>query len=322
MAANSHQTTPGASPAHATRSVSASNVLRWIVAIFLTLVLAGAVGVLGLFMLHPDLGEEITIGLNPPQYYADFEAENLILSGEQYQSVWAVAHNSGDNINAVLEGLLYGADMIEMDVVELDGELYSAHNPPIPLLGVRWFKGPPVKLVWAAAGQARSFMLDLKQTNPVFVTRVIDFINSKPTDRPIFVASRDPSVLRQVSQRAPHAFLLLSVPDRAGLDDLLSNHPLTNLVDGVTIRQNTIDEETAALLNDNDLMIFAWVVNDLVRVNELLVLGVDGITSDNLAILGLLGGEAAPVADTNPGGATPAATPGMLPAPASASPPA
>jgi hypothetical protein len=110
------------------------------------------------------------------------------------------------------------------------------------------------------------------------------------------------------------------VPDRTSLNDLLSNHPLVDLVDGVTIRQGLVDAETAAQLNRNDLMIFAWVVNTLKRVNELLELGVDGVTSDNLAILELVGGEGVPEAGTNPGGATPAATPGILPDPPSASP--
>jgi glycerophosphoryl diester phosphodiesterase len=163
-------------------------------------------------------------------------------------------------------------------------------------------------------------MMDLKQNDPEFVALVAEFINTNGKGRPIFVASRNPLVLRQLSVQAPEALLLMSVPDRGSLNDLLSNYPLISLVDGVTIRQSLINEETAAQLNRNDLMIFAWVVNDLKRVNELLELGVDGVTSDNLAILELVGGEGVPEAGTNPGGATPAATPGILPDLPSASP--
>jgi hypothetical protein len=297
-------------------------IVRGTIATLLLLILSGALVILWIFLFRPETGEELTIGLHPPQYYADFDPENLVLSEEQYQSVWAVAHNSGGDIRAVLEGLLYGADIVEMDVVEIDGVLYSAHNPPLPILGPRWFRGPSLDLIWAAAGQARGFMFDLKQSDPAYLTLVADFIRSKRDDRPVFVASRDPNDLRAIARQAPQAVLLMSVPDRPALDELLSNDPLINLIDGVTIRQTVIDEETAARLSANDLMIFAWVVNGLGRVNDLLALGVDGITSDNLAILNLLGGEAVPEADTNPGGATPAATPGLLPNPPLASPPA
>lgn len=313
--------TADATSTAAPRGVSLPAVLRWLVAIFLVLVLSGALALLGVFLFRPDLGEELTGGLIPPQYYADFSADDQIYTDAQYRSVWTVAHNSGDDVDTVIEGLLYGADIIEMDVVAVDGVLYSAHNPPLPFLDYRWFRGPRVDRVWAASGDARGFMLDLKQTDREFVDLVVSYITSKPTTRPFFVASRDPQVLRQIRQRAPQAVLLMSVPDRKGLDDLLSNDSLLDVVDGVTIRQDQVTEETAPLMNANDLMIFAWVVNDLARVNELIELGVDGITSDNLAILQLLGGEAETEASTNPGGpppddpnATPMASPVASPA--------
>lgn len=287
-------------------------IARWVVAGLLSLVLAGALGLLGIFLFRADLGEEFTVGLNPDQYYSDFDSANLVLTARQYTSVYAVAHNSGGNVDAVLAGIVYGADIIEMDVVEFGGVLYSAHNRPLPFLGYRWFKGPSVDRVMAAAGQARGIMLDLKETDAAYVTLVVDFINSRPDTRPIFVSSRNPNVLRQIDLRAPAATLLLSVPNLASLNNLLSNYPLTTLVDGVSIRESVLDDETARQLRTNDLMIFAWVVNDLRRANTLIELGVDGITSDNLAMLNLLGGEVSEVDEVFDAGAdlgTPEATP-------------
>lgn len=281
-------------------------ILRWTVAVCLVLMLSGALTLLGIFLFRPDLGEELTVGLNPGQYYSDFNADSMILTDEEYKSVYAVAHNSGDDLNVVLESLVYGSDVIEMDVVEMDGVLYSAHNPPLPFIGDRWFRGPRVDRVWALAGNARGIQLDLKQTDSRFVNLVVNFITSKPKTRPIFVASRDPSVLREIRERAPHVVLLMSVPDLQSLDDLLASDSLTRLVDGVTIRQSVITEETAARINADGLLMFAWVVNDLNRVNELIELGVDGITSDNLAILNLLGGEV-PVDEEEDADGTPAA---------------
>jgi hypothetical protein len=59
----------------------------------------------------------------------------------------------------------------------------------------------------------------------------------------------------------------------------------------VSIRQSLLNTDSASQLRDLELIIVAWTVNDLTRVNELVRLGVDGITTDNLAIMKLLGGQ-------------------------------
>ncbi len=50
-------------------------------------------------------------------------------------------------------------------------------------------------------------------------------------------------------------------------------------------------EETGRWLESTGLLVLAWTVNDLARLNELVQLGVDAITTDNLAIMELLGGQ-------------------------------
>jgi len=44
-------------------------------------------------------------------------------------------------------------------------------------------------------------------------------------------------------------------------------------------------------LKGEQVYVLAWTVNDLTRVNELVRLGVDAMTTDNLAIMELLGGQ-------------------------------
>jgi glycerophosphoryl diester phosphodiesterase len=60
-------------------------------------------------------------------------------------------------------------------------------------------------------------------------------------------------------------------------------------INGVSIRDALLLEETMDWLKFQDLSVYAWVVNDLERLNELVEWGVDGIVTDNLAILELLG---------------------------------
>ena len=87
--------------------------------------------------------------------------------------------------------------------------------------------------------------------------------------------------------------LLLSVPDMGALEALEGSTGLRLIVDGVTIRESLLDATTMIWLKERDLMVVAWTVNDIERVNQLVYLGVDGITTDNLAILTLLGGQLA-----------------------------
>jgi glycerophosphoryl diester phosphodiesterase len=116
------------------------------------------------------------------------------------------------------------------------------------------------------------------------------------------VASRSPESLVTLRERAPDAILLLSVPNDDVLDALKTNEALKQTIDGVTVRESVIDATAMSWLSEGDLLVFAWTVNDLDRVNTLIQLGVDGITTENLAILTLLGEQPSnePELDTPP----------------------
>jgi hypothetical protein len=269
-----------------------ANAIRWGLALLAVVVLSGSLYVLGMFIVSPERGEEFTVGLRPPQYFSELDSEQRVFSDNGYASVFGVAHNSGDRIDSTLEALVYGSDVIEVDVVSLDGTLYSSHTPPLPFLGQRWFRGPELTRVGTAAYQADAIKLDLKETTPEFVRLVAEFVNTYGKWKPILVASRDSQVLRALQSQAPEAIRLLSVPDARALEQLRRDPALLELINGITVRHTAIDADSAEWLNDAGLLVFAWTVNDLERVNELIGLGVDGITSDNLALLNLLGGQA------------------------------
>lgn len=263
-----------------------------IVSLLAVVVISGAIYVLGLFILRPDLGEEFTVGLRPNQFYSAIDPDARMFAPEAYGVVWGVAHNSGASTDAILDALVNGADFIEVDVVEVDGRLRAAHTAPLPIVGSRLFRGPTLDRVWTASYQADARMLDLKESTPAYVNLVIEFLNSHPTSEPVLVSSRDAWVLRSIRIGAPHALLLLSVPDEATLNRIQHSEALIDLIDGITVRHTALTPESATWLQMEGLLVFAWTVNDIDRVNELMTLGVDGITSDNLAIVTLLGGQA------------------------------
>lgn len=280
--------------------------LHAIVALIATGVIGSCLYLLWIFLFDPAGAEEWTVGLRPSQFYADIESDEKIFSDAVYGAVFGVAHNSGGSIEATLEALISGADVIEVDVAEIDGELYSAHSPPLPFVGQRWFRGPSLARVWAASLGAEAISLDLKESSPEFVGLVADFIAARSPYRQVIISSREVSVLRALRPRVPNAILLLSVPDERTLDSLRTDDPALDIIDGVTIRHTVLDDDNVAWLSAEGLLVFAWTVNTLERVNELVGYGVDAITTDNLGIQALLSGnergerELVPATETSP----------------------
>lgn len=288
-----HRRQPSSTPTNSLRDRwrRAITVLRVIVAVVASLVSGLSLLLLGVFAFNPNGTEEFTIGRRPGQFYQVFENEERAFPDETYANIRGVAHNSGGSVEATLEALIFGADVIEVDVVEIDGVLFSAHTPPLPFLGPRLFRGPSLERVWTASYRADAMMLDLKDSSAGYVDLVARFLNSRPPGRDVIVGSRSPDVLHTLNKQAPGAILLLSVPSAEAFETFQADTALQGVIDGVTIRESILDVDMAYWLANHELLIYAWTVNDLERVNELIQLGVDGITTDNLAVLTLLGGQ-------------------------------
>lgn len=231
--------------------------------------------------------ERYTSGLPPTQFYRTLEADLL----DDYGDVFGIAHNSGDSIAATREALEHGADVIEIDVVSFDGELWAGHDSPLPLVGRRFFRGPKLEAVWAEAATADVVKLDLKESSAGFLNLLVRFLETH-REQDSLVATRDAPSLRVLRDRVPHAFRILSVPSARRLDALLRDDELLRLIDGITIRESVLDDGAARRLEGLGLLVVAWTVNDSQRLNDLVRLGVDALTTDNLAIMRLLGANA------------------------------
>jgi glycerophosphoryl diester phosphodiesterase len=243
-------------------------------------------GILAVFVFLDHWGEEYTSGRIPVQFYAALTGEKL----EDYRRVFGVAHNSGDTVEATREALDHGADVIEIDVVSLDGKLYAAHSSPLRYIGRRVFRGPTLADVWEAAREADVIKLDLKESSPAYLELLLAFL-AEHEDHEVVIATGNVRALQTFEARYPRAIRVLSVPNERRLRALQRDEGLIALIDGVTIRHRLVSEESAAWLKARGLLILAWTVNDLSRVNELVNYGADGITTDNLAIMELLGGQ-------------------------------
>jgi hypothetical protein len=105
------------------------------------------------------------------------------------------------------------------------------------------------------------------------------------------VATSDTTLLAQLRAEQPQVFRFLGISNAATLTRLLADPELAALIDGVTLRHQLVTEETMAALKERNLIVLAWTVNDLANVNRLVALGVDGVSTDSLAIMRLLGGN-------------------------------
>ena len=241
--------------------------------------------VLWVLVADSQRGEGWTSGLRPVQYYDELEADLL----DDYANTFAVAHNSGDTVDSTLEALFYGADVIEVDVVSLDGRLYAAHDSPLMWIGDNVFRGPLLQRIWIASAGAEAIKLDLKENSPEFLDLLLEFLEVRRGQRMVMIASGDIDLLRAVAEREPGVLRIYSPGTGAQLRRLEEDPGVLEVIHGVSLRHGLIDEERAAWLQEHRLLTIAWTVNDLELVNELVLLGVDAITTDNLAIMRLLG---------------------------------
>ena len=253
------------------------------------LAIVTAVGWLWSVILR-DLAQRYTRGERPGQFLGELDTDLL----DDYGSVFVIAHNAGDHAETAQTALDRGADAVEIDVIMVGETLYAAHAVPPKLIGSWIFRGPRLDGAWEIVSNADAIALDLKDSSAAYEDALAAFLEARPHDQ-VVLSSRSIESLIRLGQRLPNAHLYLSVPNRAFFDDLATTQPqLMEQIDGISMQHSQIDTDIMAILKSRDQRMIAWTVNDLTRVNELVRLGVDGITSDNLAILELLGGRERP----------------------------
>jgi glycerophosphoryl diester phosphodiesterase len=223
-----------------------------------------------------------TVGFAPSQFY---QALDLTDGAAASGGMLTIAHNAGDRTATTEVALAFGADVIEVDVVAIGNELYAAHDQPNQRIGSVTFRGPTLAEIWNVVDGTSQIEFDLKDTSPRFLSTLISFLEDRGNGEGVIVSSRSFTALSTIHERLPEVTLIYSVGDRATLVALQSNSDLIGLIDGVSIRASLLDSETVDWLKEHDLLVLAWTVNDFASVDALLELGVDGVATDNLAII-------------------------------------
>jgi glycerophosphoryl diester phosphodiesterase len=200
-----------------------------------------------------------------------------------------VAHNAGNNLGTLATALRYGADVIEIDVISARGQLRAGRNQPLPRLARQVFRGPTLAEAWGRAAAADITKLDLKQSDRGFLDDLVAFLASRAKSRRVMISTRDRAALLYLHNRLPDATMLFSIGGPDAVHQLQTDPALQKAIGGVSVFQGLVDANLVAWLHQRKLLILAWTVNDTQRFNQLVRLGVDGITTANLAILRALG---------------------------------
>jgi glycerophosphoryl diester phosphodiesterase len=240
--------------------------------------------VLGVVVAFDAQAERFTAGRVPTQFAQRLDVG---LAGD-YRKVTGVAHNAGDDLRQSTDAVAHGVDAIEIDVREAGGELFASHDAPVPFLEDLVFHGPSLADAWNVAQLRDAVLLHLKERSPRYLADLRDFLASRPLAR-VMVQTNDAQTLRVLRRTIPSIQRLLLIFTAQALADLRRDRQALEMIDGVSVRESLLSASAQSWLQRRGLLTFAWTVNDERRMNELVARGVDGLITERLDMMALLG---------------------------------
>jgi glycerophosphoryl diester phosphodiesterase len=209
-------------------------------------------------------------------------------------------------------------DLIETDVRFQDGKMVVRHERrlgPLPVLIDeraslpiksdhrcrlhlwRWYialQGNSLALqeVLAKAKDKRGLLLDLKgeygDREEALAQALAEMLERMGMGEQVTICGQNWSLLGHLRAAAPHLKVHYSIDRTDQLEAfqaMLEHDPIR----GICLNQALIEEPLIERLKALGITIYTWTVDELWRAHELLELGVDGIISNSLETLGLLG---------------------------------
>ena len=131
-------------------------------------------------------------------------------------------------------------------------------------------------------------LLHLKEHSARYLAQVHAFLATHRL-RHVIVQTYDPGTLRTLRRTDPRVTRLLLVFKPSDLARLRRDRELRRTLDGVSIRDSLLSAPVLAWLKRERLQTFVWTVNDEHRMNQLVRAGVDGLITERLDIMHLLG---------------------------------
>ncbi len=234
------------------------------------------------------------------------------------QAPLRIAHGYGNRRHLLEEALAGPVDYIEADIWYRAGRLWVRHerrlgflpvlcdrrgDQPRPLGPFAVGLGPwylrldlhPISLeeLLVRAKGHRRLLLDVKGHYPpaerrAFATTLAGLLAEHGMEGQSRICGQNWAVIQEVQQVAPHLAVHFSIATPQQWQAFLRHLEASNTGSVVGLHRSLIDEEKTRWLNQRHIHIFSWTVDQEGEARRLLALGVVGIISNNLALLGRL----------------------------------
>jgi glycerophosphoryl diester phosphodiesterase len=202
-----------------------------------------------------------------------------------------IAHRAGNEPDRLRAAERAGADVIEADLHLRRGRLELRHLKtvgPLPVYWDRWALAPPWRRfdelgdLLAAAQPATVLMLDLKGSDPAAARLLASAIAGAERRSRIYVSARAWPLLDEIDPA--HARRIGSAARPAQLARLI-RHVARRPLDGASLHLRLLDREALRPLREHAPLLMSWPVNHRSEAERAAALGVEGLISDDLALL-------------------------------------
>ena len=206
----------------------------------------------------------------------------------------AVAHRSGNTVAGLQEALAAGVDLVECDVHAYRGRLEVRHHRSMAGLPLLWDRDgvvprsrhEPVELaaLVAALGDDHRLMIDLKGVHPRLAPQVARLLRETSPDRSLTVCTKAWWMLDAFDVPVRRVWSAASRRGLARLRDRLRDPRQT--AHGVSVRRSLLTPQVVRELHEASGMVLAWPVDTPEALAQSRSLGVDGVISKDLSLLG------------------------------------
>ena len=126
-------------------------------------------------------------------------------------------------------------------------------------------------------------MLDLKGNDARLPSAVLDAVAASGTTREIAVCSQNWRLLEGIDGRRP-VTVIQSIGKARRLRAVLGGRMVPD-AGAISIHERFLDQGTVGVLRKSARTIVTWPVNDVARMRALVDLGIDGMITDEIAVV-------------------------------------
>lgn len=210
-------------------------------------------------------------------------------------TVLSIAHRAGNSLAGLHEASLLGADIIECDVHAYRGRLEVRHLKtagPLPFLWDRWelasARAPRFGLeeLLQADREGALFMLDLKGRLPATGRVVAELLHGQGHHHDVLVCGRHWPTVERVAELS-WVRPVLSARNRAERAALGRRLAAPGRVTpyGVALHRSLLDAPLVSRLRAQVEVVMTWPIDDLAGLDLVVGLGVNGVITNEVAIL-------------------------------------